>query len=170
MRDIIICGLADNRLRERLLRDPSLTLEKTIEVGQAAEETIRHVKEMHHDSKSVDSLNRSRPSKGARKKVPSNKNKSDRQEEIIAKCKFCPGQHKRGQCPAYNKRCNNCQKLIHFAKCCTRPKLRTIKHVDADSSSEDESELDFFMGSIHSTEEPSKIVEKKRTVRNRSSS
>ena len=159
VRDIIICGLADNRLRECLLRDPGLTLEKTIELGQAAEETKRHMKEMHHDSKSVDSLNRSRPSKGARKKVSSSKNKSDRQEEIIAKCKFCVGQHKRGQCPAYNKRCNNCQKLNHFAKCCTRPKLRTIKHVDADSSSEDESELEFFIGSIQATEEPSEIAE-----------
>ena len=47
VRDITICGLADNRLRERLLRDPSLTLEKTIELGQAAEETKRHMKEMH---------------------------------------------------------------------------------------------------------------------------
>ena len=159
VRDIIICGLADNRLRERLLRDPGLTLEKTIELGQAAEETKRHMKEMHHDSKSVDSLNRSRPSKGARKKVSSSKNKSNRQEEIIAKCKFCAGQHKRGQCPAYNKRCNNCQKLNHFAKCCTRPKLRTIKHVDADSSSEDESESEFFIGSIQATEEPSEIAE-----------
>ena len=84
MRDIIICGLADNCLCERLLRDPSLTLEKTIELGQAAEETKRHMKEIHHDSKSVDSLNRSRPSKGARKKVSSNKNKSDGQGEIIA--------------------------------------------------------------------------------------
>ena len=120
------------------------------------------MKETHYDSKSVDSLNRSRPSKGARKKVSSNKNKSGRQEEIIAKCKFCAGQHKRGQCPAYNKRCNNCQKLNHFAKCCTRPKLRTIKHVDADSSSEDESESEFFIGSIQATEEPSEIVETKQ--------
>ena len=78
VRDFIICDLADKRLRERLLRDPSLTLEKTIELGQAAEETKRHIEEMHHDSKSVDSLNRSRPSKGARKKASSNKSKSDR--------------------------------------------------------------------------------------------
>ena len=148
MRDIIICGLAGNRLREHLLRDPSFTLEKTTELGQAAEEAKRYMKEMHHDSKSVDSLNRSRPSKEARKKVSSNQNKSDRQEEIIARCKFCAGQHKRGQCPAYNKRCNNCQKLNHFAKCCTRPESRTMKHVDADSSSEDEKESDFFIGSI----------------------
>ena len=105
---------------------------------------------MHHHSKSVDSLHRSRSSKGARK-VSSNKNKSDRQEEIIAKCKFCAGQHKRGQCPAYNKRCNNCQKLNHFAKCCIRPKLRTIKHVDADSSSEDESETEFFIRTIRNS-------------------
>ena len=46
IRDIIICGINDNRLRERLLREPELTLQKTIQIGHAAEETKRHVKEL----------------------------------------------------------------------------------------------------------------------------
>ena len=39
VRNILICGLADNLLHERLLRDPSLTLKKKIELRQASEET-----------------------------------------------------------------------------------------------------------------------------------
>ena len=37
IRDIIICWINDNRLRERLLREPELTLQKTIQIGHAAE-------------------------------------------------------------------------------------------------------------------------------------
>ena len=36
---MIVCGVADNTLRERLLRDGDLTLEKAIAVGHAAEVT-----------------------------------------------------------------------------------------------------------------------------------
>ena len=39
IRDIVICGIIDNRLRERLLREPDLSLEKTLQLGHAAEET-----------------------------------------------------------------------------------------------------------------------------------
>ena len=37
-KDIAICVLADNCLRERLLREPNPTLEKAIEYGQASQE------------------------------------------------------------------------------------------------------------------------------------
>ena len=36
----------DSRLRERLLREPDLDLQKAIELGQGAEETKQHVKEL----------------------------------------------------------------------------------------------------------------------------
>ena len=39
IRDVIIIGILDNRLRERLLREHDLTLENTIEHCKAAEET-----------------------------------------------------------------------------------------------------------------------------------
>ena len=39
LKAIEICGQKDNRLRERLLREPNLTLEKTIEYGQTSQET-----------------------------------------------------------------------------------------------------------------------------------
>ena len=44
-KDMIVCGVADNTLRERLLRDGDLTLEKAIAAGHAAEETKRHAQE-----------------------------------------------------------------------------------------------------------------------------
>ena len=44
IRDIIICGINDNRILERLLREPELTLQKAVQPGHAANETKRHVK------------------------------------------------------------------------------------------------------------------------------
>ena len=44
IKDMIVCGVADQSLRERLLRDADLTLTKAIDAGIAAEETKRHAK------------------------------------------------------------------------------------------------------------------------------
>ena len=44
IRDVIIMGLLDNKLRERLLRELDLTLENVVKYGQAAEETKQHVR------------------------------------------------------------------------------------------------------------------------------
>ena len=46
IRDLIICGVNDSRERERMLREPELDLQRAIKVGQAAEETKQHVKEL----------------------------------------------------------------------------------------------------------------------------
>ena len=39
IRDIIICGINDNHLRECLLRETELTLQKAVQLGHAGEET-----------------------------------------------------------------------------------------------------------------------------------
>ncbi len=55
-------GLLDNKLRERLLSEPDLTLEKAIKHGQAAEETKQHARELQRqleiEKKSIDALKR----------------------------------------------------------------------------------------------------------------
>ena len=43
IKDGAICGLTDNRICERLFREPKVTLEKAIEYGQASQETKRHL-------------------------------------------------------------------------------------------------------------------------------
>ena len=39
---MIICGINDKALRERMLREPKIGLKKAIELGQAAEQTKQH--------------------------------------------------------------------------------------------------------------------------------
>ena len=41
---VIVCGTKDNLFRERLFREWSLTLSKTITGDHAAEETLKHTR------------------------------------------------------------------------------------------------------------------------------
>ena len=52
-KDMIVCGVADHALRERLLCDADLTLAKATEAGIAAEETKRHTKELEKHQSDV---------------------------------------------------------------------------------------------------------------------
>lgn len=51
---------------------------------------------------------------------------------FITDCKFCGLDHNKGQCPAYNKRCNKCSKFNHFARVCkSRAQSRNQAHAIA---------------------------------------
>ena len=49
IQDRIVVGILDNRLREKILRDKELMLEKAISIGRSAEETNKHIKELAQD-------------------------------------------------------------------------------------------------------------------------
>ena len=49
IRDMIVIGITDNYLRQRLLREPDLTLDSAIKLGYAYEETKNHVLELLRD-------------------------------------------------------------------------------------------------------------------------
>ena len=46
IKDMIVCGTKDNSLCERLLRECDLTLSKAISAGHAAEETLKHTRDI----------------------------------------------------------------------------------------------------------------------------
>ena len=56
IKDMVICGINDNKLRERMLRETDLTMDKAIKLGQAAEETKKHVKQFKNNSEPVNGL------------------------------------------------------------------------------------------------------------------
>ncbi len=46
-------------------------------------------------------------------------------------CGNCGQQHAAKSCPAYGKTCNNCHKLVHFAKLCRSGRYRqTVREVE----------------------------------------
>ena len=101
IRDKFIFGLTDDSLKERLLREASLTLSKAIEIAQRSESSKQQIKNMKstHRLPNVDAL------KGHRGSKPTY-------------CGQCGQTHKPKECPAYGLKCSICRKLHHFAKVC----------------------------------------------------
>ena len=164
IRDIIICGINDNRLRERLLREPDLTLQKAIQLGHAAEETKRHVKELQKETDGKNFVDNVSKITEKRKKKFS-KESIGYDKSYIKNCKFCSYSHKTGNCTAYGKKCRNCSKPNHFAKCCPE-KPKFVRRVECDSSDSDEcyaGDNTFFVGSIK-TDDNIVDDEEKQTV------
>ena len=59
LRDRIVCGICNDKLKERLLRDDKLTLDKTIDICRAAEESQKYVKMFGGDENlTVNKINR----------------------------------------------------------------------------------------------------------------
>ena len=151
VKDVIIIGLYDKRLQERLLRESDINLDKVLKNCRACEaskiqtKTIQKKEGQPH----VDRLKKKTRNHGPSK-------------EMINNCKFCAGQHPRGSCPAYSRTCSKCNQKGHYSSCCTKSsrdsdkstkhrKRRSGKKVDKvqnDSSDSESSSDEFFIGSI----------------------
>ena len=130
IRDTIIIGIRDERLRERMLREPDLDLSKALLLGNSAEQTRNHVKELRQEVAEIDSI----------KKPSSNNRKTDR--PMIDNCRYCGQSHRRGSCPAYGQTCNKCKKLNHFSKVCQSKVSQNSQKVETIDANE------FFLDSI----------------------
>ena len=89
IKDMIVCGTLDNKLRERLLREANLTLDNAIKLGHAAAETKKHIKALK--SSTEQSVNEVRA-----------RLKADSQSSMINKCKYCSYNHPRGMLSVNN--------------------------------------------------------------------
>ena len=108
IRDRIVCGTNSSAMRERLLREENLTLDKCMQICRATELSKENNKTIQ--GKTVEEIH-------AMEKNP----RRDKKDEI--NCKFCGNTHEKNKlkCPAYGKKCKKCGKENHFAvKCKTK--------------------------------------------------
>ena len=139
LRDRLIFGIHDTKVRERLLRETILTLIKTDEICRAAEsmtEQMRIVGQSNNATTSVHAVRQVSGQKKRMSKEASRRNKSETTKE----CWNCGRQHGRQPkelCPAFGKSCDCCGKQNHFAKKCrekrssnTRNSVRAIGEPD----------------------------------------
>ncbi|XP_070384992.1 uncharacterized protein [Dermacentor albipictus] len=107
IRDQIVYGTNDEKLRERLLRDTTLNLVKAEQAAKAAEATAAQQKVWARDESHIDAMRKEHPSK---------------QSELPRhyKCPKCARMHPPRRCPAFGKTCRKCQRPNHFAICCRR--------------------------------------------------
>ena len=63
--------------------------------------------------------------------TPTNKARRNNDQSKVVNCKFCCNKHKYGRkfCPAFGKRCFNCNKMHHFSKDCIQLIKDGVKYV-----------------------------------------
>lgn len=120
IRDRLVLGAKDTSARARMLREPSLNLQKAIDMCRNSEIANAQWKSMNSEHDSVNYTRREKNFSGSKKKgeLSMKRERSiDKDKEV---CKYCGGKHRRDkkQCPAYGVTCNNCSKKHHFAKVC----------------------------------------------------
>ena len=119
IRDRIVCGIDNNAVRERLLRDNALTLDKAISTVRAAETSQAQVKNLTNqpiETATVQAI-KANPKSG-----PQQNGKP---------CRRCGTKHLINQCPAYGQTCLKCQGKNHYAKMCfsSRRKLYESQNI-----------------------------------------
>ncbi|KAK5853431.1 hypothetical protein PBY51_007214 [Eleginops maclovinus] len=106
IRDRIVCGINNVSMRERLLREKTMTLDTCIQLCRAAELSRENVKTISGPKvEEVHAIQRPGHFKHQADKVD---------------CTFCGKSHERSKqkCPAYGKTCKKCGKENHFAAKC----------------------------------------------------
>jgi len=146
--DQIIEGIASVQLKEKLLTNEEATIEKFANTCKAYENVTRQLKEMEVESKSEVHANFKRRSSKQRHQNKSKQwgetkmanDKSDQREKgerpRINNCTRCGRSHDINKCPAYNKRCLNCNKLGHFQKMCRLRHGSSVNYAEQFSSND----------------------------------
>jgi len=123
IRDIFIIGITDSHLRESMLREPNLPLEKAINMARASERAKNENTKIVTDGEIIHGeINRI---------DKSNKASTDN----VIRCKFCNRDHIRNKkfCPANGKTCNKCGKKNHFSAACLS-KTHDVRTVEENES------------------------------------
>lgn len=105
IRDLIIFGINDKRLQEKLLREMELSLENAVKMCHASELARQHVQTFeepaHRDvsqGEAVDTV-----TVKAKQWI-----KSKTKDDDVFSCKRYGEKHKPKRCPAYGKMCSKC--------------------------------------------------------------
>ena len=159
IKDVIVIGILDDRVRERLLRENNLTLLRAIEIGQSSEQTKMHAKLLRQEAE-VSKIN-TRSYKpdytqqnksglpGLARRGRDQGDSVSSSSSTIRNCKYCGGSHRRGNCPAYKQTCHNCKKQGHFASVCLS---KSVKFIDLEDSTNDS---EFMIDAIFANQHPS---------------
>ena len=132
LRDRLVFGISDSKVRERLLRESKLTLTKTDEICRASESMMLHMKIVEESPSAA--VNAVKTASGKEQTTP-----AEPEKPVYRECWNCGYRHghKKELCPAFGKHCNKCNRRNHFAaKCRSKKATRVVKALEEDESSE----------------------------------
>ncbi|XP_045447548.1 uncharacterized protein K02A2.6-like [Melitaea cinxia] len=141
VRDMIVIGIKDKGVQERLLRESDLTLDQAIQFGRAAEIGKIQVGALN-EKKEIDSIHKQRVNYRKEKKNYRNN------------CGKCGKVHEPRKCSAFGKKCVLCNKLNHFAVMCRnknihRKKKQAYSLEKEENKSESDSDHNYTIGSLN---------------------
>ncbi|CAC5390534.1 unnamed protein product [Mytilus coruscus] len=153
IRDRIVCGTNSSRVKERLLREDGLTLDKAVGICRADEESRKQMKTLNEEEQ-VHALSwktqnqRTNRNEGYAKKGPSRRDHVKRESNSSFSCGKCGTTHERRNCPAYGKNWHKCKKPNHYQKFCKSKFSKSVHGLDEYSSCESDGE-NYFVGAVN---------------------
>ena len=116
IKDRIVGGIINDQVRSRLLREPSLSLEKAEAICYAAEASDTQLR-LIKDNNEVGAI-----------RLSEKRSPDSRKANNFRNCNFCGRSHPPRKCPAYGNVCHNCGKQNHFKSVCRSAKvIQTVK-------------------------------------------
>ena len=117
LRDKLVFGIRDNKVQERLLCEPKLTLAKTDEICRAAESLGTQMKTITDGSSTLVNAVKTQEYRNDRQSLQEAQIVPDKPKIAVNKqntpgCWYCGCKHdlhKRELCPAFGKLCNKCK-------------------------------------------------------------
>ena len=147
IRDKLVSGIRDDKVREKLLGVKDLNLEKTIEtlrISQAIKDMASHIADEPTATSTVNAVGQKKLKDKETRELTKDKEQRGHNQKNLRNftpsfkvCKYCGKKHefKRGMCPAAEKKCKKCGKKGHFAKVCLSTK--TVHTVEEELSEEE---------------------------------
>ena len=150
---MIICGVRSPEIREKLLQDDSLTLEKVIQQCKIMEMAKEQSKEMESegDNSNIVGAVNYQPRRNFTDKGKHFSNKNKQNQGKITSCTKCGKSHDINKCPAYGKFCSTCKKKNHFSVVCKNKKfVQEVEQGETVDTIVDQNASDpyMFLGSI----------------------
>ena len=172
IRDRVVVGVKEDRLREKLLEAANLTLDLCLEIGRSHETSRQQLASMSNPEAAVQKVGlkqrkfkatssgqtqsrmkneKVKGTSSGQKWQKSQKSQNDcNQRNKCGRCGKSPS-HPPNQCPARYEKCFSCDLTGHYEKYCRTKKKRVVGQVD-------DSDEDFILGSI--TEEKTESINK----------
>ena len=131
IRDKIVYGIRDLAVKERLLREPDLTLGKCLDICRSVESSRQQAKSMMSQVESTEpaevNIVKKKTFHNFRQGNSQSSHAHSRKFQIT-KCYYCGDSHTKGKCPAFGKTCGKCGNKNHFASVCRGAGRTDNKH------------------------------------------
>lgn len=115
IKDRIVCGVNNDTVRARLLRETDLNLAKAVDICRANKVTQSHMKVLHEEAEVA--VNKITKTKSTVRQL--NIKHTGKEKEECTRCGYV---HEPRKWPAYGKICNECLRKNHFSRMCKTPK------------------------------------------------